>query len=451
MRLPSKTAWIATAGVIAGIMWACPCHGQYSLNRRPTGRVSPYTGGQEYHRFTASDATSYQFFGASVAIESDTAAVGAVQTDVDGTPNAGAVYIFRRTAGTWSETQVITKPESESSTSYYFGRSVALSGNHLLVGVPNHAIDDQYDVGAVYAYRWDGSEFQFHQEIMMEALREGAWFGVSLAADGTTLVVGARNAGSSNEGTTYVYQDTGDEWTLIQELSPDDWIPDNHFGVAVALSGDWLVIGANADTNGSMAFAGSAYVYRHDGSSWIEEQKLVANDADNGDSFGISVALSSRTLAIGAMNKDHPDQQNAGSVYIYNESGGHWTEQAEFFSQNPTEGTGWGQALAVIEDTALIGAPNADHPEFAAAGCVDVLTRNGDQWAFTQRQYSPEPNSTGYFGYAISHSGSDLIIGAVGEHAPEYAWYSGSAYIMQSPQRFAPVEKAVDCHHELTN
>jgi hypothetical protein len=85
-----------------------------------------------------------------------------------------------------------------------------------------------------------------------------------------------------------------------------------------------------------------------------------------------------------------------------------------------------GRGTLGVGDRAFIGAASANHPEFASAGCVHVVTRNGRKLAdHNERRYSPEPNSTGCFGYAISHSGSDLIIGAVGEHAPDSVRYSG--------------------------
>jgi len=162
----------------------------------------------------------------------------------------------------------------------------------------------------------------------------------------------------------------------------------------------------------------------------------VADDDDSNDGFGYPIAISGESVVISAGGNDHPDQDDAGSVYVFTEDNGTWTEKSLLFSQEPTDGTGWGGALALSGDTALVGFPavkDPTDPGYPYAGCVDVVTLTGGGWSHFQRVFSGKPASSGSFGYAISVSGSDLLVGAPMEDAPENVWDAGAVYVMPLP------------------
>jgi len=425
------------AAVFVAVLSILPNTVQSQSWRRATGRVQPIKAPPVMERLTAADANRADAFGWSVSISGDTLAVGAIQVDDAGTQNAGAVYVSTRTGGTWTQLQVIPNPIP--GRNIYFGQVVLLVDDELFVGVPEDTISEVSRAGSVYAYTRDGDTFIQTQRLTMPEPLESARFGSSLASDGQNLVVGIPRGGESHEGLAYVFGRSGDLWELVQTLLPSDWIAGNNFGVAVAISGDWLVIGANGDPHDAIWGAGSAYVFRRSGDSWVEHQKLTADEDDLYDGFGYPIAISGDSVVIGAGGKDYtnpnPDnnQENAGSVYVFTEDNGTWTQQAQLFSQNPEDGTGWGGALALSGDTAFVGFPAVENSGFLYAGCADVLARTGDTWSHVERVFSPEPVNSGGFGYAISVSGSDLLIGAPMEDAPENVWDAGAVYVMPLP------------------
>jgi hypothetical protein len=270
-------------------------------------------------RLTAADANRADAFGWSVSISDDTLAVGAIQAE-DGDPqNSGAVYVFARKDGIWTQFQVIQNPNPERN--HYFGQVVLIVDDELFVGVPEDTISDVSRAGSVYVFTRDGSTFTQTQHLTMtEPLLESARFGSSLASGEQTLVVGIPRGGESHEGLAYVFgrSDQSDLWDpdLVQILRPSDWIDGNNFGVAIGFSEDWLVIGANGDPHDAIWGAGSAYVFRRSGDSWVEHQKLTADEDDLYDGFGYPIAISGDSVVIGAMGNDHPVQDDAGSVYV---------------------------------------------------------------------------------------------------------------------------------------
>jgi len=229
--------------------------------RRATGRIQPIKAPPVMERLTAADANRTDAFGWSVSISDDTLAVGAIQAE-DGDPqNSGAVYVFARKDGIWTQFQVIQNPNPERN--HYFGQVVLIVDDELFVGVPEDTISDVSRAGSVYVFTRDGGTFTQTQHLTMtEPLLESARFGSSLASGEQTLVVGIPRGGESHEGLAYVFgrSDQSDLWdpNLVQILRPSDWIDGNNFGVAIAISGDWLVIGANGDPHDAIWGAGSA-------------------------------------------------------------------------------------------------------------------------------------------------------------------------------------------------
>jgi len=146
--------------------------------------------------------------------------------------------------------------------------------------------------------------------------------GSSVAIDGDTAVVGAYEedpgGGIAQAGSAYVFVRNGTTWSQQQKLCAADANAGDRFGISVALSGDMAVIGAHeSDPGGGIAQAGSAYVFVRDGTTWIQQEKLYADDANAGDRFGISVALRGDTVLVGAYESDPGGNAQAGSVYAY--------------------------------------------------------------------------------------------------------------------------------------
>jgi hypothetical protein len=141
-------------------------------------------------------------------------------------------------------------------------------------------------------------------------------FGNSLALSGDTLVVGALNdhvGSNNNQGSVYVFVRSGSAWSEQAKLTASDGAAGAHFGGAVAISGDTLVVGADTDHGGQ----GAVYVFIRNGSVWLPQAYLTAHDGAALDFFGKSVAISADTIVVGASGDNLGSNQDQGSAYVF--------------------------------------------------------------------------------------------------------------------------------------
>ena len=160
-------------------------------------------------------------------------------------------------------------------------------------------------------------------------------------------------------------------------------------GNAAAINGETVLIGApGVDDAGPEA--GAAYVFIQSDTEWIQQAKLIGNDTSMFDHFGTAVALHENTAVIGAHGKDE-SSVDAGAAYIFVRNGGSWTQQAKLTHQNAVPGDQFGRAVAIYSDSALIGAHRSDAtgPD---SGAAYIFTRNGDTWS---QDFQLIPNDSG--------------------------------------------------------
>jgi hypothetical protein len=255
----------------------------------------------EQAKLMASDAQSSDYFGGSVAVSGDTAVIGARLEDTGGS-GAGAAYVFTRTGGSWTQQAKLMASDAQSSD--YFGGSVAVSGDTAVIGAYAEATGGS-TAGAVYVFTRTGGSWTQQAKLMASDAQAYDNFGGSVAVSGDTAVIGAyaEATGGSTAGAVYVFTRSGGAWTQQAKLLASDAQANDYFGYSVAVSGDTAVIGAyREDTGGSNA--GAVYVFTRSGGAWVEQAKLMASDAQTNDYFGYSVAVSGDTAVIGALNAD---------------------------------------------------------------------------------------------------------------------------------------------------
>ena len=246
-------------------------------------------------------------FGRSVAIDGNLIAVG---VGADGAN--GSVYLYRRAGQNYALEARLECPDDPIGAE--FGRSVAIKGNTIFVGARFAQVADtdndgdiderDADAGAVYIFKKHGREWQMEQKIFSPAPQPKSNFGRALAIHGDTLIVTARkfDAVSENDGTAYAYVFRNGLWTYQTEIIPDFEPADEaYFGQSVALQGDLLAIGARNDNPNK---AGSLYVFRQTSTGWNQIAKLSPPDGEKNDHYGFSVALSGNTIAAGARRAD---------------------------------------------------------------------------------------------------------------------------------------------------
>ena len=239
------------------------------------------------------------------------------------------------------------------------------------------------------------------------------------------------------------------------ELHASDPASPDQFGCVVAISGDTALIGAREKTVGDLDNAGAAYVFVRSGATWKFQQKLVASDPGDGDSFGETVALSGNTALIGAPAKtvtmNNTTYDVAGAAYVFVRSGTKWTQQTELNAPSPGTSNYFGSALALSGTTALVGASGTtvadqtptDQP---AAGAVYVYAVSGATWTEQTQLVASDPSTNAYFGAAVALSGDTALIGAPAGYqgSPHGAAYifegSGSSWTEQA--RFVAFDEA---------
>ena len=280
----------------------------------------------EVTKLTASDAQAGDNFGNSVAVSGDTAVVAAFLEDAGGS-EPGAAYVFQRNEGgadNWGEVKKLTASDAQAGVR--FGVSVAVSGDTAVVGA-YPADESASRPGAAYVFqRNEGGADNWGEvrKLTASGAEGGVSFGVTVAVSGDTAIVGANgeDAGGTNAGAAYVFQrDQGgaDNWGEVTKLTASAAQAFDYFGVSVTVSGDTAVVGAYAAEDAGGSKPGAAYLFqRNEGGAdnWGEVTKLTASDAEAGDGFGVSVAVSGDTAIAGAFFEG-AGGSFAGAAYVF--------------------------------------------------------------------------------------------------------------------------------------
>ena len=369
------------------------------------------------HKLLASDgATSDNFSYYAVAVSGDTVVVGAYLDDDKGA-NSGSAYVYRWNGGAWVETKLTA---SDGAAGDYFGYAVAVSGDTVVVGA--YLDDDKgANSGSAYVYRWNGGAW-VETKLTASDGAAGDYFGYAVAVSGDTLVVGAYEDDDkgSRSGAAYVYRWNGSAWVQTK-LTASDGAVNDIFGEAMAVSGDTVVVGAYGDDDKGTD-SGAAYVYRWNGSAWVQT-KLTASDGATSDYFGEAVAVSGDTVVVGALYDDDKGAES-GSAYVYRWNGGAWVE-TKLTASDGVAGDYFGHSVAISGDTVVIGSAY-DDDKGANSGAAYVYRWNGSAWVQTKLTAS-DGAASDYFGDAVAASGGTLVVGAWGDD--DLGGNAGAAYL----------------------
>ena len=378
----------------------------------------------ESQQLLASDGSSGQAFGVSTAIDGDVAVVGASFDDQKGT-NAGAAYVYRFDGTQWVEDQKLLA--SDGAAADGFGAAVSISGNVAVVGSPYNN-GTNFKSGAAYVYRYDGASWIQEQKLLAfdgGGILDG--FGESVGISGDAIVVGARSndAVALNAGAAYVYRDLGAGWAPEQKLIAPDGAASDFFGAALAISGDVIVVGVRGDDDFGPN-TGSAWVFGHDGAAWLAEQKLLASDAGLLDNFGgDSISVSGDVILIGARGDDD-NGSSAGAAYVYRDDGASWVEEQKLLASDGAADDWFGAAVSVSGDTAVIGAYYNDDIGFNT-GAAYAFEYDGATWVEESKLLASDAAGNDWLGGAVAVSGSVALAGA--RLSDANGSNSGAAYV----------------------
>jgi hypothetical protein len=322
--------------------------------------------------------------------------VGAAHDDDDGA-NSGSAYVFRWNGSSWVEEQKLLA--SDAAAGDMFGYRVSVSGDVALVGAKDDD-DDGYASGSAYVFRWNGSSWVEEQKLLASDAAEADQFSESVSISGDVAMVGAAVAmvgaahdddDGANSGSAYVFRWNGSSWVEEQKLLASDGAADDRFGGSVSVSGDVALIGASFNATGGST--GLAYVFRWNGSSWVEEQKLLASDGAAGDYFGFEVSISGDVALLGA-RWDDDNGNDSGSAYVY-----------ELIIPIDTDGDGIPDDEDACPNSDLSGTVIIDSWD---TGVGNVLLVDGCTISDLIAECADEADNHGEFVSAVSHTTNTL-------------------------------------------
>ncbi len=382
--------------------------------------VFPMAAGAALSPITASDGEANDAFGIASSIANINGAYYAVVGASGADGNSGAVYILKRGIDTWSQHKKLIADDNAAMEPDFFGKSVFLSGNWVIIGAPKD--DDQGDdAGAAYIFNTSGWSQVTKFTVPKLYTSDRPSFGISVGIDDIYAVVGAYKESSNNDeaGAAYVYKYDGSSWSKIARLVADSGVIGsqyayNHFGQAVAVSGDYIIIGVPNYDEG-VSNGGAVYVFKRDGTNWVQDRILTASDRSSDAQFGISVSINKSSTdeyyaAIGASG----DDGNKGAVYVFKLETGSWVQKQKLIEATPVAGNYFGACVSIFGPKLIIGAKGVDEGINTNVGAAYLFERNGETWSQTDSFTPQNGQAEDEFGTSVATSDEFFVIGAPG-------------------------------------
>ena len=386
------------------------------------------TPAKRNQKIRASDGAGGDQFGFSVAISGDQAIVGAIYDD-NNVGNSGSAYIFSRNDdGTW--TQKAKLLASDGAANDWFGLSVDISGDQVVVGT---AYTNDYGLSSGSAYIFSKNDDGTWSQKAKLLPSDGAtadYFGISVSISGNQVVVGAcyDDDNGADSGSGYIFSKNDDStWTQKAKLLASDGAADDWFGINVAISGDQVILGAPKDGDNG-ADSGSAYIFsKNDNGTWTQKAKLLASDGTANDVFSNIVAISGDQAIVGA-KFDDDNGSNSGSAYIFSKNDdGTWTQKTKLLASDGAANDQFGFNVAISGNQAIVGA-YFDDANGSDSGSAYIFSKNDDgTWTQKTKLLASDGASSDHFGGSVAISGNQAIVGAYDDD--DNGSNSGSAYL----------------------
>ena len=387
------------------------------------------TAWREQVNLTASDAADYDYFGFSVSIDADNVIVGAFRDDdnISG-EDAGSAYIFSRDETGWLQQARLFA--SDGAQNDNFGYSVSISGDYAIVGAPDDD-DNGTDSGSAYIFKWDGITWLEQAKLTASDGAAEIFFGESVSISGNYAIVGVRydNDNGQAAGAAYIFKRDGTSWTQQIKLTASDAEADDSFGSSVAISSDYAIVGAYYDDDDVNSQAsGSAYIFKRSDTSWLEQAKLTASDAAAGDRFGSSVSIDGYYAIVGAVLDDCHGLHNSGSAYIFKRDETSWIQQAKLVPSDRDVADEFGVSVSINGKFAVVGA-HYDDGNAGQSGSAYVFERQETTWILKDKLTASDGEAFDYLAASVSISGNYVVLATA--YDDNMGTNSGSVYMFE--------------------
>lgn len=310
----------------------------YAIDRSPTylvvgapgwsqskGRALIYSfdanGHEVYHgSLYATDGNPQDRFGHAVVMNDDFAVVGAPWRDVTGIQNAGRITIFKREPVNNKFLFLTHIAATDATSEDNFGTAISISGNDLAVSASRKTINGIMDQGKVYLYKWNGTIWQLDQQIVSPEPSAYDRFGETVLIQGDTLFISSPQSYTGDDdhnGRVYFYLRSGSVWVYQNAIDASDGGESDNFGRSIDLKNGNLVIGAPTARIGLIESCGKAYIFRYNGTNWIQQAILSASNREVSDNFGHRVVMAGHTAVIAAPFAPLWNNVDNGRLYYF--------------------------------------------------------------------------------------------------------------------------------------
>lgn len=321
----------------------------------------------QVQKLTAGDGTGGESFGAAISVDGTTLLVAANRATINGNTDQGAVYVFNQSGGAWSEAQKLVA--DDGTTSDDFGYALKIEGDSAIIGAP--FVNSRQ--GAAYVFRRSGGTWAQTQKLLASDADTDDLYGAALTFEGSTALVGALSAtvnGNTDQGAAYFLSESGGNWSETQKIVADDGAVSDRFGTAVALSGTTALVSAIGATINDNEAQGAAYVFTQSGGSWSQSHKFAAAQGEFNDNYGYSVALRGDTAVVGVPFAAVEGNSGQGLAYLYTRTDGVWSAETRFGASDGAATSFYGWSTALEEGLVFVGAIGATVDDNAFQGAV---------------------------------------------------------------------------------
>ncbi len=337
-------------------------------------------------------------------------------------------------------TEQFVQYASDPQHEVHFGSAPCIVGKRAFVGAPRRSSSGIHAAGAVYFYEFDVDRWVERQIIVPDHQGQSEYFGAVIDATDELLAAGCPGDSETvfQGGAVDVFRFDGSAWRQTAKLVASDAALEARLGNSVSIHGNRILVGASSDDERATQ-GGAAYVFRFDGTTWIEEAKLAPPEIREFTYFGRRVVLTDRFAFISAPGMLDPLGTSTGAVFVYERRLGEWTLVDRIYGSERKLGYSFGDSLACFEKHLMIGAPRK-WTYFPEVGAVYTYHFDGTRFVETQRLDPPVLRSYDYFGTDIDIDGDLAIVSAPWDS--DVAINAGAVYVYRyDGSRWSLVEK----------
>jgi hypothetical protein len=394
------------------------CYGGASVDECGICGQEPYPDCEPPQTLAPSQSGQDDHFGETVSLNGERALIGAVHDDAGG-ENSGAAYVFLRDPEGWILQQKLTTDDATAGDN--FGYAVAIDGDTALVGA---YADDEHGENRGSAYFFELENGEWKQQVELAPPTQAGelyYFGIAVALDNDTALIGVRRYYTASaagrpecySGSVFVYVRDPTGWSLQDELWNEDSTDCDRFGEKVAVEGDTAVVGAPGYWEASevASTAPSVYVFTRSDDAWSEQAGLRAAERIVGVKFGASVSISRDTVMVGAPFAEQTDGRT-GSAYVYTRGDSGWNRQGHLLASDPAAGSFFGLSVDLAGDIAVVGAPFGNPGQGVRSGAAYVFVREGTEWVEKAKIMDLVRPAFDWYGWNVAVSNDSVLVGA---------------------------------------